>query len=259
MRATAQDRQMAMLVGVNVNKVISFTFIIGSGLAAVGGVLIASHIGQINFYIGFIAGIKAFTAAVLGGIGSASPERWWAPWSWDGPRVSPPATFRATTRMSSPSPASGFHPDLPAGRHPGQIHDSKSIDEKVIMAVTNFKKDGVLKEIKKSLLVAVWFMFLTFPIMVIKVNTIEKTINWRWWNMVFIGVGTFFLSLIWRKMLSQAGSGTQEGRTGRGREKDRWFSDLLWRSNPGAGHRWPSPLLSPCCSRSSFPPTRSTS
>ncbi|MGC9325418.1 MAG: branched-chain amino acid ABC transporter permease [Desulfomonilia bacterium] len=70
MRATAQDKTMAMLLGVNVNRVISATFIIGSALAAVGGVLISSHIGQINFYIGFIAGIKAFTAAVLGGIGS---------------------------------------------------------------------------------------------------------------------------------------------------------------------------------------------
>ena len=70
MRATAQDRKMAMLVGVNVNRIISVTFIIGSSLAAIGGVLIASHIGQINFNIGFIAGIKAFTAAVLGGIGS---------------------------------------------------------------------------------------------------------------------------------------------------------------------------------------------
>jgi len=70
MRATAQDRVMATLVGINVNNVISVTFIVGSGLAALGGLLIASHIGQINFYIGFIAGIKAFTAAVLGGIGS---------------------------------------------------------------------------------------------------------------------------------------------------------------------------------------------
>jgi len=70
MRATAQNRKMAMLVGVNVDHVISVTFIIGSALAAVGGVLIASHMGQINFYIGFIAGLKAFTAAVLGGIGS---------------------------------------------------------------------------------------------------------------------------------------------------------------------------------------------
>ena len=70
MRATAQDRDMAMLVGVNVNRVISVTFVVGSATAALGGFLIASHIGQINFYIGFIAGIKAFVAAVLGGIGS---------------------------------------------------------------------------------------------------------------------------------------------------------------------------------------------
>jgi branched-chain amino acid transport system permease protein len=70
MRATSQDRTMAMLVGINVDRIISVTFIIGSSMAAIGGLLIASHIGQINFYIGFLAGIKAFTAAVLGGIGS---------------------------------------------------------------------------------------------------------------------------------------------------------------------------------------------
>lgn len=70
MRATAQDKVMAQLVGINVNKVIMVTFLIGSSTAAIGGVLISSHVGQINFYIGFIAGIKAFVAAVLGGIGS---------------------------------------------------------------------------------------------------------------------------------------------------------------------------------------------
>ncbi len=70
MRATSQDKTMAALVGIDVDRVISVTFIVGSGTAAIGGVLIASHIGQINFYIGFIAGIKAFVAAVLGGIGS---------------------------------------------------------------------------------------------------------------------------------------------------------------------------------------------
>jgi branched-chain amino acid transport system permease protein len=70
MRATAQDREMAMLVGVDVNRVISTTFVLGSATAALGGILIASHVGQINFYIGFLAGIKAFVAAVLGGIGS---------------------------------------------------------------------------------------------------------------------------------------------------------------------------------------------
>lgn len=70
MRATSQDKTMAMLVGINVNHVISVTFILGSATAAIGGVLIASHIGMINFYIGFTSGIKAFVAAVLGGIGS---------------------------------------------------------------------------------------------------------------------------------------------------------------------------------------------
>lgn len=70
MRATAQNRKMAMLLGIDADRIISLTFIIGSSLAAIGGVLIASHVGQVNFSIGFIAGIKAFTAAVLGGIGS---------------------------------------------------------------------------------------------------------------------------------------------------------------------------------------------
>jgi len=70
MRATSQDKTMAMLTGVDVNRVISVTFIVGSATAAIGGVLIASHVGMINFYVGFIAGIKAFVAAVLGGIGS---------------------------------------------------------------------------------------------------------------------------------------------------------------------------------------------
>ncbi len=70
MRATSQDRDMAQLVGVDVNRVISMTFVIGSATAALGGILIASHIGQINYYIGFLAGINSFVAAVLGGIGS---------------------------------------------------------------------------------------------------------------------------------------------------------------------------------------------
>lgn len=70
MRATSQDRTMATLMGINVNRVISWTFLIGSFTAALGGILISSFIGQINFYIGFVAGIKAFVAAVLGGIGS---------------------------------------------------------------------------------------------------------------------------------------------------------------------------------------------
>ncbi len=70
MRATQQDMIMARLTGINVDRVISATFIIGSVLAAIAGVLIASRTGQINSTIGFTAGIKAFTAAVLGGIGN---------------------------------------------------------------------------------------------------------------------------------------------------------------------------------------------
>ena len=70
MRATQQDMIMARLVGINVDRVISWTFIIGSVLAAIAGVLIGSRTGQINTVIGFMAGIKAFTAAVLGGIGN---------------------------------------------------------------------------------------------------------------------------------------------------------------------------------------------
>ncbi len=70
MRATAQDMRMAGLVGINVNRVISVTFIIGSILAAAAGVMIGLYYGLVNFFIGYIAGIKAFTAAVLGGIGN---------------------------------------------------------------------------------------------------------------------------------------------------------------------------------------------
>ena len=61
---------MAALVGVDVDRTISATFVIGAGLAAVAGLLVTLYYGVIDFYLGFVAGIKAFTAAVLGGIGS---------------------------------------------------------------------------------------------------------------------------------------------------------------------------------------------
>lgn len=70
MRATSQDRVMAGLVGININQVISITFIIGSALAAVAGVMATLYYGVAHFFMGYLAGIKAFTAAVLGGIGS---------------------------------------------------------------------------------------------------------------------------------------------------------------------------------------------
>jgi branched-chain amino acid transport system permease protein len=69
-RATEQDPAMAALLGVNVNRTISITFVMGAALAAVAGLMATLYYGVIDFFIGFIAGIKAFTAAVLGGIGS---------------------------------------------------------------------------------------------------------------------------------------------------------------------------------------------
>ncbi|MFC6491020.1 ABC transporter permease subunit [Nitratireductor sp. GCM10026969] len=69
-RACEQDRKMAALLGVNVDRTISLTFVMGAALAAVAGLMFLLLYGVLDFYIGFLAGIKAFTAAVLGGIGS---------------------------------------------------------------------------------------------------------------------------------------------------------------------------------------------
>ncbi len=69
-RACEQDRRMAALLGVDVNRTISLTFIMGAALAAVAGLLFMIYYGVVHFNDGFIPGVKAFTAAVLGGIGS---------------------------------------------------------------------------------------------------------------------------------------------------------------------------------------------
>ncbi|MGB8841552.1 MAG: branched-chain amino acid ABC transporter permease LivH [Aliidongia sp.] len=69
-RACEQDRTMASLLGVNVDRTISMTFVMGAALAAVAGLMFTVYYGVIDFFIGFLAGVKAFTAAVLGGIGS---------------------------------------------------------------------------------------------------------------------------------------------------------------------------------------------
>jgi len=69
-RACEQDRTMAALIGIDVDRTISITFVLGAALAAVAGLMITLYYGVIDFYVGFLAGIKAFTAAVLGGIGS---------------------------------------------------------------------------------------------------------------------------------------------------------------------------------------------
>ncbi|MGD9785767.1 MAG: branched-chain amino acid ABC transporter permease [Hyphomicrobiaceae bacterium] len=70
MRACEQDQKMASLLGIDVDRTISLTFVMGAALAAVAGVMYMVHYGVINFADGFVPGVKAFTAAVLGGIGS---------------------------------------------------------------------------------------------------------------------------------------------------------------------------------------------
>ena len=70
MRATSQNPAVAGLMGVNVNTVISITFVIGSALAAVAGIMVAAYYGIAHYFMGFTLGLKAFTAAVLGGIGN---------------------------------------------------------------------------------------------------------------------------------------------------------------------------------------------
>jgi branched-chain amino acid transport system permease protein len=70
LRATAQDQLMAGLVGIPVNRVIAFTFILGSALAAIAGVMVAMYYDVLGFDAGYRVGLKAFTAAILGGIGN---------------------------------------------------------------------------------------------------------------------------------------------------------------------------------------------
>ncbi len=70
MRATSENQVVAGLMGVNINRIISATFVIGSALAAVAGVLVSANYSIAHYYMGFMLGLKAFTAAVLGGIGN---------------------------------------------------------------------------------------------------------------------------------------------------------------------------------------------
>jgi branched-chain amino acid transport system permease protein len=70
MRATSENPAIAQLMGVNINQVISLTFIIGSALAAVAGLMVSANYSIAHYYMGFMLGLKAFTAAVLGGIGN---------------------------------------------------------------------------------------------------------------------------------------------------------------------------------------------
>ena len=70
MRAVSENQTSASLMGVNINSVISITFMLGSALAAVAGIMVSANYGVVHYYMGFLLGLKAFTAAVLGGIGN---------------------------------------------------------------------------------------------------------------------------------------------------------------------------------------------
>ena len=75
--------------------------------------------------------------------------------------------------------------------------------------------EKITSEFIKSFLVSLWFMFLTFPIMVIKVHPLERTIEWRWLNMAYVAIGAFFLSFIWRYLMErkETGESKEEGDT----------------------------------------------
>jgi branched-chain amino acid transport system permease protein len=72
MRATAQAQDIAGLMGININTIISLTFMIGAALAAIAGVMVSAYYGLAHYHMGFMLGLKAFTAAVLGGIGNVA-------------------------------------------------------------------------------------------------------------------------------------------------------------------------------------------
>ena len=110
-RAVAEDQAAASLMGINVNRIISLTFLIGGAMGGAAGVLFGVQYGLINPYSGFIPGLKAFTAAVLGA-SATSRAPCWAGSSWDCSRRSPRRTCRyspaapsaPSTRTFSPSP-----------------------------------------------------------------------------------------------------------------------------------------------------------
>lgn len=69
-------------------------------------------------------------------------------------------------------------------------------------------------EIKRSFFVSIWFMFLTFPIMVIRVNPIEEVVEWRWQNLIIVGLGSFVLSFVWRYMIERKEAGIKQKEAG---------------------------------------------
>ena len=69
-------------------------------------------------------------------------------------------------------------------------------------------------KLKQSFFIALWFVFLTFPIMAIRVNTIEKVVEWRWKNMLYVGLGSFIFSFVWRYFLERREAAEKRAATG---------------------------------------------
>ncbi len=88
-----------------------------------------------------------------------------------------------------------------------------------------------MRELKQSTLAALWFMFLTFPLMVIRVNTVEETVEWRWGNLIAVGVGAFFLSAVWRAAHARQKRGARVGGD---------LAERLWESVADPRFRWAS-------------------
>ncbi len=76
-----------------------------------------------------------------------------------------------------------------------------------------------LEEIKKSFFTCLWFGFLTFPIMVVRVNTIEDVVEWRWNNLIIVVFGSFFLSFLWRYMIERKEAGRKKAESGEAEKK----------------------------------------
>ena len=77
----------------------------------------------------------------------------------------------------------------------------------------------IIDEIKKSCVASLWFIFLTFPIAVIKIDSVNNTVKWRWNNMAYIGIGSFFLSMLWRYMIKKKETGGKKAK----RQDERTF------------------------------------
>ena len=189
MRATAQNRKMAMLLGIDADRIISLTFIIGSSLAAIGGV----HILPL-LLIQELCLVSRPLRRPCSAASGPSPAPWSAALCSACAKASPPAISPAPTKTPSPSPCwcSSSSSVRRASSESPRFKRSKGADMNMIL---------------RALMVSVWFMALTFPLVVLKVDALNDTILFRWENMASIGVGAFVLSIFWRWSMERKARG----------------------------------------------------